>query len=341
MKALTVNFILGASVYYESLLKESCRLGINTNWWAPLHNNIALPNESPYSGQQRRIFDKNIADKYNAVLRNEKWITEQTEGVFFVCEGIKSNIVKRNKNTHIFSFIVNTDFKILYPKYINNVDWVLLPNKHYVTYYNAAHGNQLDTCKNLYFGSTKYDNLNFNSKQIYEKYSIHSDMPVAIVFLPKPADINKVKLKKILNILKSKGFFVFTKSRPKDPISKKYWGDSFLETSYYPCTSLELISISDIVINFDSSVVEEAIMSEKNIINFAVKNSVKPLYFLYDNICAVNLLPPFNYDLFSSHIDRMRGNKFSDEFSKIKNTYLYQNGNIANKIIQFILSGNL
>ena len=337
MEVSKVNFVLGASVYYESLLNECSKLNIQSNWYLPLHQNLGIPENSPHYGRQRRIFDGEMAKQYGASVRDEKWIRDQSDGIFFVCEGQKSEIIQKNPNTHIFSLVVNTDFKILYPRYINNVDWIVLPNEKYVTYYNKAHGGKLHTPKNLYLGSPKYDNINFDLAEVRQKYSMPLDKPIAVVFLPKPQDFISVDLKNILGILKSKGFYVFTKSRPKDPIPEKYFGDQFLPTSYYPCTSMELVFASDIVINFDSTVTEEVVMLEKPLINFAVKSNVKPLYFLYDDIASVNLIPPFNYDTFGNHIDRMVGTDFSNEFSNIKDLYLFREGNIGAEIIKFIL----
>ena len=71
MEITRINFVLGASVYYESLLKESHDLGIDTNWWLPLHQNDSPSKDGSYSGEKYRIFDKKLAEKYGATSRGE------------------------------------------------------------------------------------------------------------------------------------------------------------------------------------------------------------------------------------------------------------------------------
>ena len=176
----------------------------------------------------------------------------------------------------------------------------------------------------------------YDEQAVREKYGIPNDKPVVTVFVPKVRDMGAVSMDNIRNVLRKDGCYIITKTRIKDPTPKRYQGDKHFHTSYYhPATPLELMAVSDIMVNFDSTAVKEAILMDTPVINFPVKTHVKPLHFLYDGVCAVNMRKPFDYGVFDGHIKRMLEGSFEKAFKAIKEQSLFT-GNVAEKIVNFI-----
>ena len=64
-------------------------------------------------------------------------------------EGVGVDHVKNGQPIYSITYMV--DYKHLYDKYIDKVDYVIFPSKYYAEYYNKMSN------KNLYLGSPKYD----------------------------------------------------------------------------------------------------------------------------------------------------------------------------------------
>jgi hypothetical protein len=77
-------------------------------------------------------------------------------------------------------------------------------------------------------------------------------------------------------------------------------------------------------------------MYEKPIINFSVKEDVKPLHFLYDSACAVNIPKPFDYGFCEKKILEMSKTNFDSSFKKLKEKFLCESGASAKKIFDFV-----
>jgi len=335
MNCSQLVFIHGGLTYFAPLMQEAKKRGLPVSWIPPLHANIALPDSHSYSGEQRRCLDQAFAKENGIQVRNQQWVQAQSEGVFLVCEGTNSKWVQRNSGTTILSLTVMTDFRRLYCKYIDNVDWVILPNRKFATYYNPSSRCNLETNKNLYFGSPKYD-IPIDDGTVYAKHGLPKEAKIAAVFMPKLRDVARVNLAAVFRELKQRGYYIVTKTRSKDPHSSLR-GDKHVETTfYYPNTSMEIMSVAKVVINFDSTLVKEAVMMETPIINFSVKQHVRPLHFLYDGCCSVNLKAPFDYIAFGHHLDRIENADLHSEFGIIKKAYLFEAGMVSNRILEFI-----
>lgn len=167
-----------------------------------------------------------------------------------------------------------TDFTISYSQYIDKVDHVVLPSKFFQEFYKIP-----DSPKNLYLGSPKYD-INPNKAEILKKYNLEDKKHVLVIY-PRSRDISKINIPKLYSILKELGYNIIVKSRGKDPIN--YKGDHNLyDSKWFPHDSLELISISDLVINFSSTVIKELVLLKTPCINFNIKPFGLLLPFLYD-----------------------------------------------------------
>lgn len=217
---------------------------------------------------------KNLSKEYNFEILDGHHIND-VEGNVFCLEGLSVDRINDKKNKKIFSLVEQDEPYYLYKKYINEVDNVIFPNKFFADWFESV------SDKNLYLGSPKYD-LKYNSIDICKKYKLDSTKKCLII-LPKLKDLNPNSnlLSNIYKVLKSCNYFVIGKQRIKDSHSDfKNKCDLYLEedTSYFfPWITMELISISDFIINFDSSSIEECLMLNKPLINFNVKDNKWPL----------------------------------------------------------------
>ena len=193
--------------------------------------------------------------------------------------------------------------------------------------------------RNLFFGSPKFD-INLDYKSILNKYKLKENNKFALIFYPKKRDIKKINIRTVYSLLRDLGYKIIVKTRGKDPIYS--WlnrGDFyFLDTTWYPHTSQELIKISDIVINFGSTAIEECVMMNKPIIEFNVKpfeNLFKPLY---DYKFAYNFDPNFNKNEFKNAVNFLIKSDLKDEFKNAQNNNLFNNEiNSSKEILKFLI----
>lgn len=271
---------------------------------------------------------QNLSSQFKFAIKDEKDI-RLANGVFFLIEGVGLNFLSRS--TLKISLTAMTDFRFLYDKYIDLVDRVIFPSKFFAEHYGKI------SDKNLYLGSPKYD-VEFDEDKIRNKYKLYKDK-CALVLYPKVLESKKIDLLKIYGLLKEMGYFVIVKSRGKDSASEKFRGDKYLEDyTWYPHTTMELMHISDLVVNFDSTAIKESIMLGRPILNFNIKFNKNPLDFLYDNKVAIQMPLVFQDKLFKDRVDALTQNDHLKQFSEIKSKYLFNGGSVSSKILDLVTS---
>lgn len=274
---------------------------------------------------------KLFSEIYNFTLC-ESGQDDKTKDVVFYIEGaLRDKPICKSKS---ISLCYSTDFSAGYEKYIDEVDYVVFSSKHLSNYYNK-HSE-----KNLYLGSPKFD-CHLNSNDIIKKYSLDESKRKATIFYPRTRDIHSCPLQKISTHLKDAGFEIIIKSRMKDAIQENHLSlaDKCLyDISWFPHTSLELIKVSDLIINFSSTVIEETTALKKPVINFHIKPFAKPLAFLYDYSFVKNLTVDFSKSEFQSSIDDLCADKnLEDQFAAAKQS-LFDTKNSSKDIINFVLN---
>ena len=107
--------------------------------------------------------------------------------------------------------------------------------------------------------------------------------------------------------------------------NNEFKGDQyFVDDSWFPHTTMELINNSDLVVNFDSSTIKEAIMLEKPILNFNALDNRRVYTFLYDHKFCVDLKKnEMDEKKILDGIAHLIDNDFSEEYSFVKNKYLW------------------
>lgn len=226
-------------------------------------------------------FVKSILDKNNfkyCFVDNSRFSLEKNS-VFFTLEGRGVDLLVNSEEVLKYSIACNCDFITKYEGYVDKVDYVIFPNRKFADYYEKH------TEKNLYLGIPKYC-IQFDKEAIFKKYNLDKRDRHALIIAPKIRDINKSKIENHIKSLKNLGYEVCVKARGKDSIrglcrNYKIEKNYFEDTSWFPHDTMELISISDIVINYNSTAIKEIVMLNKPVINFDVKPKIKNTYQVY------------------------------------------------------------
>jgi len=262
---------------------------------------IPLILEGNKRGIRSKVFVDYSCHKYNSPKNNKDKLVALSQeyafdllpiedasectGVTFVIEGILREYCK--KSTCV-SIPYGTDFVSLWSKYINEVDHVIMPTEFIAQRYDRV------SDKNLYLGSPKFDVV-LDKDIILDKYRLENNKKALIAF-PRLKYFSNLNINAIYSVLHSLGYEVLVKTRGKDPVPVEYRGDKYYEDySWHPHTTMELLEVSDILINFDSATIKEAVYSKKPVINFRVKPHL-PYDFLYEY--------PFCYSRKASEITR-------------------------------------
>lgn len=327
----TINYILPAMThirYFIPIISES-------NKMENISNNVYVFDNNKYNSAKKFINDlKKMSKSFNFNIIEPEKKDISLKGLTFQIEGDDCNIQKSSFETRC-AITYMTDFNISYKNYIDKVDYVVFPSKKFAEYFETL------SSKNLYLGSPKYD-LNLNKKDILKKYNIEENKKRALVIFPRSRDASKIEIKKIYNLLKEEGYDILVKTRGKDRINNKvYKGDYYFEdNSWYPHTTMELIKISDIIVNFSSTVIKETIMLEKPMINFHIKPFKRPLDFLYNFKFVIEYGNNIDINKIKKDLNLLTANYNinKDEYKKAKEKYLFTNENISKLILEKLLN---
>ncbi len=285
------------------------------------------------------------------------------EGVPFYYE----EEIFKNRNFKSYSIVFNTDN--LHSRIIHTlVDKTICPSEKYARLMGWKKGTYLP------FGTPKYDSLGeFNASKIKEKYKIDNDF--IVIFAPNRIEewinfytrlgwspsswskwiwklcksrplVHDQVLDQVINQITDSGLeFVMKGREPKahNPAWSKYGKRYLLEESYFPGTNLELIFASKGVIAFDSTVVEEALMVKKPLVNFNVKSYRKSSAITHWKLMEEMWNSEFVLDIpllnagsgqqvpsFMTHFDKSIGWKENQE------KYFYPWADTSSKIIDWL-----
>jgi hypothetical protein len=240
---------------------------------------------TPKKYNNPQLFKKelqNIAKQFNFELYQFVDISSFPSELTFTVEGRGIPLLKYQTNK--VALTSNCDFALIYDDYIDTVDHVILPSHFLAEYYGKISN------KNLYLGSPKYD-VNLNQNEIIQKYKL-PETKKALVLFPNPSpspcptwhpsypksipDDRKFNVQYIIQLLKGWGFYVIVKTRGKHPVNNpELRGNCFLKDfSWFPHSTMELMQVCDLVINFDSTAIKEAVMLGKPVLNFPVRPQI-------------------------------------------------------------------
>tara|TARA_Y100001972_G_scaffold88454_1_gene108232 strand:- start:3672 stop:4646 length:975 start_codon:yes stop_codon:yes gene_type:complete len=285
------------------------------------------------------------SNKYNCPIRYENLIKQYSSAYNFGIHKLKdvSNVsgptfmIEGNGLDHLdekhkkIVITYMTDFVDSWKNYVDTADHILLPSEYIAKYYNCVSN------KNLYLGSPKYDFLDTTSKNaIMNKWGLSSEKKLALVVAPRRRDANKINLEKIYLFLKKMNFNILVKTRGKDPVDPKFQGDKyFIDSCWYPHDTLELLKVSDLLINFGSTTIKEAAISRTPAIDFNIKpkNIRRGFDFLYDEPFCTVLDAGVEYNDFKLAIDNILALNLEEEYDIMREKYFFKDGS-SERIVQ-------
>ena len=271
-----------------------------------------------------------LSNTYNFELRDISQVKDDGNP-YFLIEGVFCDLLNTFKSKK-YSITYMTDYSLSnYDKYFDKVDHIIFPSEYFASFYNR------ESDKALFLGSPKYD-VELSREDILKKYNLR-DSKKMLVIAPRSRDINKINLSKIYYIIRSKGYEILVKTRAKDPLDRSIHGDRYFEdASWFPHTSMELIKISDFVVNFDSTSIKEAVMMETPIINFNIKPFNQILDFLYKEDYCIDIKGEVEYNKIANYIDEIVKVEAS-QFDEANEKYLF-NFNSSQRILDYVLKND-
>ena len=299
-----MNFVFSEMTflrYFIPLTIEGNKRNINSKYFIKKCKKYSCP--TLHQGALNNL--KNI---FNFQVHNLSEIEEYPDITFFI-EGVGSDQVHNAKKKISLTYM--TDFRHLYGDYINDVDHIIFPNKVFAETFDK------NSEKNLYLGSPKYDTY-LKKEEILKKHKLGDEKKALIIF-PRNKDLHQIDLGKIYGFLRQMGFTILVKTRAKSPIGdEKLKGDHYFLDSWYPHTTMELIQVSDLIVNFGSTSIKECVLLKKPVINFDIKKWRHELIlgFLYDYGYCRQLDPSVDFNPFKESVDYLVNNDHEGEFNR-------------------------
>jgi len=320
-----MNFVLLEMTflrYFAPLIIEGNRRGIKSKIYVGWRTFDKY--NSPYKHEE---YFRQFSEKYDVDLIDiSKWSSNDGKITFFI-EGVGlhngPNIRKTNPDQLFVSITSMADYEALYSRYVNLCDYVCFPSRTFADEFG------LHNDKNLYLGSPKYDCLDDLSQVDYL-----GDSKVALVMYPSPLRVPFINMHNILNLLKKNNFEIWMKARAKNPVNDaNLHGDRyFVEESWYPHYTLDLINQCDLVVNIDSSTIKESTILEKPMLNFNVKKVKRVYDFLFDCDHCVDLDSNSDDQAIDSSIELLLNTDYKKSYRDAKEKYLWT-GNASKTIL--------
>jgi len=320
-----MNFVLEemtALRYFMPLIIEGNKRNIVSTVFVGSNSKYTSP--SKYSE-----YINNLSGEFGFSIKD--FSSELIEDVTFFVEGVGIDKIKGRGQKIILTYL--RDFSVIYNEYIHKANYVIFPSLFFAEHYRTL------SDKNLYIGSPKYDII-FDSEKIKNKYKIKTDKKNALIIFPLFEFLNKYQQKRILhfyNYLREMGYHIIVKSREKHHVVEMWHGDQYFEDySWFPHTTMELISISDIVINFDSTAIKECVMMDTPVINF--RNKPNSMFgFLYNKMYTETLDFEVDFQRFRKSVEKLVNVDLNQEFFIAREKYLFQPQGVSKRILDKIL----
>jgi len=206
--------------------------------------------------------------------------------------------------------------------------------------------------ENFWFsGDPKY-NVEFESALIKHKYNIKTNKKIALFVRPEdPFEVPQEEWHKALDHLRRMDFCIIIKSRGKHsmrfaPKAAKKVDYVFEDYSWFPHDMMELIHISDVCVNMDSSACMEMVMDNTPFLNYRVSDrphvkayaksvglSERVNNFIYDYGFCKDNEEFLDFEDFEKQIEYLIEEDHSQEFSKIKDEYFFDKRETLHNII--------
>lgn len=332
---MKIGFVLAEATflkYYFFLIKEFVRRGHVCNIYVPtfitkLTNPLRPPNKVNID-----FILENIKNVEMWLYDSKEVLKNMKDDVVFFVEAVHAD--KDIRSTKI-SFTYATDFVGACKTY-DSIDYAVPPSEWFV--------RNVSCDKWKFLGCPKYDCI--DSFSGHEKYNLNKDDKHALVLVPRIRDVNFDVFFNMLYKIQAKKYVPLIKTREKDDVYKLPF-HKFGDISYNIPTTLELMSLSDVIFLFDSIAIKEAVIMEKPTINIQVKpwktseepiakivtNTLQPLY---DGKCVKEFV---GWENALEAVEHMTGFPSKSEYQKKSNKYFdltsQMGGNVSSYIVDF------
>jgi hypothetical protein len=218
-----------------------------------------------------------------------------------------------------------TDFNRTLDWYYDKVRFILFHS----AYMAGEHAERDREGKFRYTGYSQYLALpELDRRTILEKYDLPGGGRFLFVFGPQKKFYRETKrfIRWLGEYARERGCLLLYKTRKKNPVTPHLrWllrgCRTFYDESYDPPTSLELMSVSDAVVNFDSTGIQEIVMLERKVLNIHVKRGYRGMDEIYEEAPVTDL--PLDADrarLFRA-LDALMEADLADGMRRLKQTY--------------------
>ena len=331
-----INFIfreMTSLKYFIPIVEECNKRKIKSTFYIDYSKKYNCP--SRYTETMEKIMSQ-----YGILARSIDEASSAT-GHTIYCEdsglGCQNDSFKDKKIslTYQNDFFNDVDNTTRYHKYhMSYFDHIVFPSRFFAEFHKCI------SDKNLYLGCPKYD-VKIDRDYVIKKYNLPKNKNALLIF-PKPRDLDKIDLNKITKFLDMLGYNILIKNREKDRLpgleNIRYYFEDF---SWFPATTLELLSASDFAINFGSTTVKECVMTRTPLINFPIKphQKIKTLPFFYEYDYCKTLSPGCDFNSFSSAVESISSSSFDKDFEKSISNHM-MNVNSSKLIVDFIEKEN-
>ena len=337
---MNLNFILMEMThlrYWMPLVIEGNKRGLQSTFYVGASGKYNCPMRNAGLLQQ-------ISKEFNIVVEPIVDVASAT-GIMFSNEKTGINHLKSSHNCKKIVCTYQTDFTESYEIYEGKADHILMPSEFCANFYDTK------SDKNLYLGIPKYD-VELNEEEVLTKYSLPPNKK-ALVIWPKTRDFQKSNVPRVANMLANLGFTILIKTRGKDPLKphaiaqiRDHHGFYFEDDSWYPHTTQELLTVSEIAINFGSTTIEEFVMHNVPCVNFDVKPAIRHGYrhkhrvthdYLYDYDYCKQLKPDFSEQEFDEAVKYLTSTDLTEEFKKARQNHLFDHKDSCKRILDVLL----
>jgi hypothetical protein len=329
-----INFIfreMTSLKYFMPIVIEANKRGVESTFYVDFCQKYNCP--SRYTDYLEELMKRyNISSRPISEASRAVGHTIYCEDSGLGCQdgSFKYKKISLTYQNDFFNEVENTN---RYHKYhLKYFDHIVFPSKFFAEFHKCV------SDKNLYLGCPKYD-IKISKNNVLEKYNLPENKNALLIF-PKPRDLDKIDLNKIVGFLYSLGYNVLIKNREKDRLTGLEQIEYYFEdASWFPPTTLELLSVSDFAINFGSTTVKECVMSKTPLINFPIKphEKIKTLPFFYEYGYCKELLPDVDFNTFKLAQEEITSSDHSKEFKKSISNHM-MNVNSSKLIVDFIES---
>jgi hypothetical protein len=256
--SVKINFVLLEMTwirYFMPLIIEANKRGVRSRVFVGRSDKYNCPHK-----YKDTIYD--LATQYNFDIIDVSKAKEY-DGIFFLVEAKGRQFLRGDQKKIVLTYMTN--YWMQSWEYCDEVDHIIYPSKYLADFYNIDHGE-----KDLYLGCPKYD-IELSEEEIIKKYNL-PDKKRVMVLAPRRRDLNRINLDQLYKIFRKHGYDVVVKTRGKDPLPDVFMGDQYFEDdSWFPHTSMELMKVCDVIINFSSTAIKESLLLRKPMINFQIK----------------------------------------------------------------------